>query len=266
MIPRFRPVIAVVLSFTAWLATSSAHAQYYGVTNFYGGSNVTVTDHNLSYSESTLAGPFTTTISQNGSTPLYSMTTYCVDLFHYINGSSYGTNEGYQAANLIYANNFSVLGANGGRNFGTGSGIASPTATQLGGLGRAAWLVDNQTSLAALTGGVIDQAALQLAVWKAEYETDQTNFANVSGGAITFSGNATMLADATRYLQFDLNQNGGSAGIANGLLVAYQGDGQDQLAAVPTPATMAMSGTSIVIVSSVLWFRGRGKKATLVLA
>ena len=115
----------------------------------------------------------------------------------------------------------------------------------------------------------IQKAALQVAIWKAEYETDTTNLTDLNHGRITLTGlDATVAADATAYLTASLDNHGALSSSA-GILVHYLGDAQDQLLdphslppSVPEPkASLVMSGTALLAVAGLGLRRRKARTA-----
>jgi hypothetical protein len=150
------------------------------------------------------------------------------------------------------------------------SSVPSVAQYQRDGLGRAGWLLE-QFGVGILSDD--QRAGLQIAIWKAEYETQvnvSSHGADLTLGAITFYnfGTTAAAAYAVSYLTQDLTSNHGAFGHVNDAhWVSYQGNAQDQIAlpgtgnfvsAVPEPASVAMWGTALLVVSG-LAYRGKRK-------
>jgi hypothetical protein len=241
----------------------------YGQTdfNYTGAPTVTVNAPGVANGghEGTLSNDFLTLLSSNslGTSPT-SIETYCIDIYHTNNQGALP----FQSVELIQGQTYSATRDN-------------PTDTSTygqQGLGRAAWLVNNYQN-----DPNVDKVALQLAIWKAEYETqgDSANFLNLTSnlatvyftnfGGLTSLQLTNVLADATAYLTASVAAGGGQYAVAKGIWVSYQGDAQDQIFApsflpnslplVPEPATMMMCATAFVVVSGVAWRRRRKVEA-----
>jgi hypothetical protein len=206
--------------------------------------------------EGTLSNNFTTSLSSvvSGSPVTATVETYCIDIYHTNNGIQGSNDPTFQQVELISGSSFAVASTQAAAGRDTGFGTAS-TTYELAGLGRAAWLVNTFS-----TAQGVDKVALQLAVWKAEYEgeTDSGNYANLLAGTISFTGinpNSQVGIDATNYLLASLN-GGSTYSTGTGIWVSYQGIAQDQIfdprnipGNVPEPASLVMSGTALLAVA-----------------
>jgi hypothetical protein len=223
------------------LAAPSAHAGLTGksVENS-GGVSVTIHDPSSPLANAmgnivTLTGSQTTYINNGTTTTTYQ--TYCVDLYHY-------TNSSYVAVQEIA--NTNTFATNTSSNY-TNSPDTPNTAYGQAGLGRAAWLVNMFANHAG-----VDRAALQIAIWKAEYETNLSDYDKLSAGIITFSGLSTAVqADAKSYLDQSWTAGGGQFASSTAYVwFSFTKGGnytQDQIAAaVPEPAGLAIAGLGAI--------------------
>jgi hypothetical protein len=235
MIRRRFLVLAGVTALAFAMANSTAQA---GLTAYStengGGAGVTIsltTASPLGNPLSTTASSFTTHFSTDGGITYTSKTTYCVDLYHYTSGPV--------DAQVINANTFA---ANTSTNYTTSQNTQTDAYSQAG-LGRAAWLV---STYANSTG--VNQAALQIAVWKAEYETHHAGFsasyASLTSGDAQFATDALTQNQAQLYLLGSLLAGGGQYATMNGYWVSMHKDGnitQDQLYGSPEPSALAIA-------------------------
>ena len=267
MTSPIRHLLAGLVAVGSVCAASSAHAQLYGLTSFnHEDVGVTINVPGKP-SENTLANSFVTSLSNSSSGPATSsIETYCIDIYHPNNGHHGDNNSSYQEVRLITSSTYDATRDN-----------PNDTSTYgAGGLGRAAWFVNNTTTLAAQTpGGVLDKPALQLAIWKAEYETqaDTGNYASLGAGTISFSTDpmSQVGKDAIAYLTASLAAGTAPNGTSSyatsiGTWVSYQGGAQDQIfdpkfSPVPEPASMAMCATALVGLTGVAARRKQKAKA-----
>jgi hypothetical protein len=262
-----RHLIAALFLFAAPMA----HAQNTAVTDFYHTSvntGVTVYSPDSPFGQvrydGTYANDFQTKAYANNVQTGNAFTTYCVDLFHYSNGAP-GPHSP-QAVSFLSSASFAD-----GRNFGTGySSNSTVQQNQRNGLGRAGWLAANVFLINDAT--INDQrAGLQIAIWKAEYETNSADFNVLNAGTIHLSSTAAAEHYALQYLNLDLSLNGGHFGTAAANLVSYHGTAQDQIALpntgpsfspVPEPASVAMWGTAFLVVSGLAYRNKRKLRVT----
>lgn len=217
------------------LCTSSAKAQFtYGTSYAATGSgSVTITTSLSGFSSGGYYDQYGTTLATSiggaGATPFLS---YCVDLTH--------STAGYTALDTPA---LPIVTA-----FPSGTTVG----TDVNGFGRAAWIAD--TYGIGATGET--QAAVQIAVWKAEFETT-THYADLSQGSITFTGDSYgggALTAATTMLNASLTAGSGNFAIGKAEWVNYfDSDGSHaqfqlipvlggQSNPVPEPSTLAIAG------------------------
>jgi hypothetical protein len=261
--PKFS--IAAAITLAALFAATPGRAQFLLATgtatttfNYPGSVGVTITKTDVpTATVPTSANDFTTIFTPTvGSAQ--NLDTYCVDIFHSINGSSPGP------AKLFEASSFTD-----GRDLGNTSITDS---YKRAGLGRAAWLVNTYANVAS-----VDKVALQLAVWKAEYEaysSSGANYDNLIAGTLYFSSvNSTIAANAKAYLDYSIVKGvGGQFATSTGIWVSYQDTSQDQIArnpnfnpnfgSVPEPASVAMWGTAFLVVSGLAYRNKRKLRVT----
>jgi hypothetical protein len=155
---------------------------------------------------------------------------FCVDLFHDISSSQYSA---LATSNPVLANAF-----------GGTTGTTAPAGISNSALGIAAWIV-NHFGQGTLTN---DQwAGVQIASWKAEFETNANYRTDLSHGNVTFTGGSSSaaLADAASYLA--AWKNAGYA-TSSALLVNYAtvngNHYQYQLIPVPEPSSLVVAGAA----------------------
>jgi len=219
------------------LCTSSAKAQFtYGTSYAATGSgSVTITDTTVpGFTSGGYYDQYGTTLATSsggaGATPFIS---YCVDISH--------STAGYTALDTPA---LPIVTA-----FPSGTTVG----TDVNGFGRAAWIAD--TYGIGATG--VTQAAVQIAIWKAEYETTAADYANLGAGFITFTGDSYgggALTAATTMLNASLTAGSGNFAIGKAEWVNYyDSDGSHaqfqlipvlggQSNPVPEPSTLAIAG------------------------
>jgi len=237
--------IAGLATAAMMISATSVKADQYAQTTFSGNQAVDLAGNVWI---NTTAGTFTTTIANNsGLTGGTAYTSYCVDLFHY-------TGSVDKLDNLVGTSG--LTGPLPLTNvYGTGSTDVGTSPWQLAGFGRAAWLVD--TFGGSLTTDA-QRALLQIAVWKADYssQNDTANFANVLAGTeyVTNTYNfhsdpggltSTQISTIDGYLAASVAAGGGTYATASATWVDfsnYNGNHtQDQLIAVPVPEPSALA-------------------------
>jgi len=178
------------------LCTSSAKADIWGTSYATGNQSVVITDTGLGVgftSGGQYAAEYGTTLASNSSglNPT-SYTSYCVDLTHETAGYT-------QLDPALPLGQLPTVTA-----FPAGTTVASDDPS----FGRAAWIADTYGRSPA---NDVTQAAVQIAIWKAMYETNSSDYANLSAGSITFSSMGTGVATlAASYLSASLSAGGGS--------------------------------------------------------
>lgn len=252
---RTRHVLLAGLALAAAiLVTPSARADIYGTSTYLGGHTISINgtlNNPDSTSESFSGGYYTTYGTTLTGDSSYSGISYCVDLTH-STGSSAKLADSTEVANgpLPLTNSFANL-------------TSSPTnvATDNAGFGRAAWIAN--TFGAGLSNGAT-MAAVQIAVWVAEYASSSWSYVGAAGnitsitanggsyGTVTFSGNKTDLSKAYTYLTTSMTAGGGSNfATASAYWVDYEkvtgGHHQFQLiTAVPEPSALAIAGLGLL--------------------
>ena len=230
--------IAGLASTAMMLGTAFSKADTYSyATTSVGGPNWV--NISASVNGNTMSGSYydqyvTTLATSSSGANAVTTQSFCVDLFHDVSSS-------YSAL----ANTALPLASAFGGTTTAPAGI-NPTA-----LGTAAWIV-NTFGYGNLTDA--QWAGVQIASWKAEFETNSTDLANLkldnvaylSQGNVQFSGGSSQaaLTYAAQYLAAWAN-----AGYAtsSAILVNYASDSsgnhyQYQLIAVPEPSTLVIAG------------------------
>jgi PEP-CTERM motif len=179
-------------------------------------------------------------------TNIGALSTYCVDLFDYIN-------TGNPSVNTFNQNPLAA-----GETFQNGTATGSFTQAQVNTITR---LLTNGSLQ---TQNVVNTAALQIAIWAAEYDTAAANgsYNITSGDSFYFSAtgdsnSAATLAQAQTYLNDATGyQNGGSFVSATWLtnsthfvefLTSTTGNVQDLVyLATPEPSTVAIFGMGLI--------------------
>jgi len=219
-----------------WTASSKADTYTYATTSVGGAGNyvdinATVGTGAQTY---TLSGNYydqyvTSIASSANGADAQTFRSFCVDLFHDVSSS-------YSA---LYANNPLPLASE----FSGTTGTTAPAGISNAALEAAAWII-NTFGYGNLTD---DQwAGVQIASWKAEFETNSSYRTDLSNGNVTFTGGSSQaaLTDAAQYL--DAWANAGYA-TSSAILVNYASDSngnhyQYQLIPVPEPSTLVVAG------------------------
>ena len=239
-----RQCFIVGLATTAMmLGTASSKADTYATTSVGGAANyvdinATVTTSAGTY---TLNGNYydqyvTSLATSSSGANAASYRSFCVDLFHDVSTS-------YTA---LATNPLPLASA-----FGGTTGTTAPAGISNTALGAAAWIINSFGS-----GSLTDDqwAGVQIASWKAEFETNSADLANLKlnnvayldQGNVQFSGGSSQAAlnDAAQYLAAWANAGYASS---SAMLVNYVSDGNEdhfqyQLIPVPEPSTLVVAG------------------------
>jgi hypothetical protein len=235
--------IAGLASAAMMLGTASSKADTYatssvGGAGYYVDINATVSTNAGTY---TLNGNYydqyvTSIASSANGANARTYRSFCVDLFHDVSSS-------YSA---LASNPLPLASA-----FGGTTGTTAPAGISNAALGAAAWIINTFG-----TGNLTDAqwAGVQIASWKAEFETNsadlanlkQGNVASLSQGYVQFTGGSSQaaLSDAAQYLAAWAN-----AGYAtsSAILVNFASDSngnhyQYQLIPVPEPSSLVVAG------------------------
>lgn len=220
-------VLAAMVLAAGMPTLSKADTIYKGETVFNGGTGTIKVSFNGNQI-STAAGSFTTKLfaSSTSTNPLATYQTYCVDLTRMVSSGRLDVKVGPNPQILPATN----------RN-----------------LGAATYLLE-QFQTSANTGSATvrkeNQAALQLAVWEALYDSNDTAaLGDFSKGAFKIvSGVSTAVrTKALQYLNAAINGSGFKTSTA-GLYFDYLGKSQDQLThyVVPEPASITMAAIAMV--------------------
>jgi hypothetical protein len=213
-----------------WAASSKADSYSYAETIVGGAANSVDINATIgAYSvNGTYYDQYSTTLATTSSGANAEMLiSFCVDMFHALPTS-------YSA---LASNPLPLASA-----FGGTTGTTAPGGISDAALGAAAWIV-NTFGYGNLTDA--QWAGVQIAVWKAEFETSSDR-TDLSQGNVEFSGGSSpeALTYAAQYLAAWAN-----AGYAtsSATLVKYASDCsgdhfQYQLIAVPEPSTLAIAG------------------------
>ncbi len=226
--------IAGLASTAMMLGTASSKADTYSYATTGVGGAGNYADINANVNGSTLNGLYydqyvTSLATSSSGANAETYRSFCVDMFHEVSTS-------YSA--LASSNALPLASA-----FGGNTGTTAPAGISNAALGAAAWIV-NTFGYGNLTDA--QWAGVQIASWKAEFETISTDRTNLSQGNVTFTGGSSQaaLTYAAQYLAAWAN-----AGYAtsSAILVNYASDSsgnhyQYQLIAVPEPSTLVIAG------------------------
>jgi len=225
--------IAGLASTAMLLGTASSKADTYSYATTSVGGAGNYVDINANVNGSTLNGLYydqyvTSLATSSSGANAETYRSFCVDLFHDVSTS-------YSA---LASNPLPLASA-----FGVTTGTTAPAGISNAALGAAAWIV-NTFGYGNLTDA--QWAGVQIASWKAEFETNSADRTNLSQGNVTFTGGSSQaaLTYAAQYLAAWAN-----AGYAtsSAILVNYASDSsgnhyQYQLIAVPEPSTLVIAG------------------------
>ncbi len=229
-----KPIILAGLASAAMMlctASTRADSYSYAETNVGGAANYV--DISANVNGSTLNGlyydQYATTLATSASgANSATFRSFCVDMFHEVSTS------------------FSSLASSPlplASSFGGTTGTTAPAGINPAALGAAAWIINTFGQ-----GTITDAqwAGIQIASWKAEFETNMADRTNLGAGNVRFSGGSSSasLTYAAQYLAA-----WASAGYASSsaLLVNYASNSQGahyqyQLIAVPEPSSLAIAG------------------------
>jgi hypothetical protein len=212
------------------LSSTAARADLFGKGLVAAGSQtVGVVDATLGISN-TFNTEYHTLLSPNASgTPSTDYISYCVDLLHGLPGTFTQLDNnpfgGPPPGPLPLTNTF--------------PSATSPDNGQVdaASFGRAAWIA-NAFGLG--TPSDLVRSAVQIAIWKTEYESNPADYTNMGAGSISFSGNAAAIALAQSYLITANRQTSYALWVD---YVDINGTHQQhQLIPVPEPSTLAVAG------------------------
>jgi hypothetical protein len=232
---NLRRILMAGLAISAMMAlTTSAKADPTAETNLYSGGYDYVNINGVVNLVNEVTN-FQTKISDNGGATYTTYQSFCVDLFHTINNSSFGALD---SPALPVTNTFQGPYGN-----------QAPNGIPASHFGYAAWIA-NTYGYGSLS--VDQQAAVQIAIWKVEFENkgDWTVTGDSTAGIyFTAAGgiSAAVLSNAQTIVNASIAAGGGSTpASASAEWVNYAWNGgnhyQYQVIGVPEPSTMAIAG------------------------
>jgi hypothetical protein len=228
---EYRKILIASFAGIAMLfAAALAKADTYASTHVAGAGNYV--NINANVNGSTLTGLYydqyaTTIATSSTGAGAQTYRSFCVDMFH-------GASSSYSA---LANSPLPIAGS-----FGGTTGTTAPAGINPVALGAAAWIV-NTFGLGNLTDA--QWAGVQIASWKAEFETNAADRTTLNQGNVQFTGGSSQsaLTYAAQYLAAWAN-----AGYAtsSAILVNYASDAngnhfQYQLIAVPEPSTLSIA-------------------------